>query len=207
LTEFDKAAATLPRTTSYFPRLSRSSPDWTAPEIARWINTVLFRYPGLLYDSLHAATALGISEDSFLHNKVQNAFQSAIYSGVFDSLAQRWWRDRLFKIGFAIVRSAQMEPILAESFAGAFRKIHKTVLTPSKCVVTGKEHADAVCYILRKPVLREKSLEYFPDDRPKIMEPARVSFKAIRESPDVKEEWFGTEGRRLYQLIVKGKYD
>ena len=38
---------------------------WAAVEAASWIRSVLLGYPGILYDCNHAATALGISIDSF----------------------------------------------------------------------------------------------------------------------------------------------
>ena len=106
-----------------------------------------------------------------------------------------------------MIRKAGEEPVLAKSFSQAFEKVHHVRLEPSRCVVTGEEHADAVCYILRKPVLREKSLDYFPDDRPRVMERARVSFKAIRQSPEVREELLSAEGRELYRQIIKGACD
>ena len=39
--------------------------DWKEFEAAHWIRSVLLRYPGVVYDEAHAATALGISLDSF----------------------------------------------------------------------------------------------------------------------------------------------
>jgi hypothetical protein len=181
--------------------------EWSVPEAAQWINRILFRYPGILYDSLHCATILGISERAFLRVKVQNVFRNAMYVGPFANLDPRWWRDRVLTTAFAMIKKAGEEPILSASFSRAFEKLYRRKLQPSICVVTGKQHADAVCYVLRKPVLREKSLEYFPDDRPRVMERARVSFRAIKQSPEVREELFSAEGRELYRRIIKGKYN
>ena len=180
---------------------------WSVPEVARWINRILFRYPGIFYDSLHSATILGIAETAFLRPNVQTLFRHAKYAGPFAGMASRWWRDRILAAAFLLIRKAGEEPVLAKSFSQAFEKVHHVRLEPSRCVVTGEEHADAVCYILRKPVLREKSLDYFPDDRPRVMERARVSFKAIRQSPEVREELLSAEGRELYRQIIKGACD
>jgi hypothetical protein len=180
--------------------------DWSVPGIAHWIHRVLFKYPGILYDSLYAASMLGISERSFLRGDVQKFFAPAKYNGVFANLTPRWWRDRLLTRAFSLIRSEKLEPDIPVSFRLVFAKRYRVKVTPSTCVVTGTKGADAVCYILRKPVLREASLEYSPDDRPSIMDRARVSFKAIRESPELKTEFLSAEGGRLYSKIIKGKY-
>lgn len=203
--EFEKLKDALPSTyKSLFRRVAEVK--WSVPEVAHWIYRVLFRYPGIFYDTLHAATTLGISEKSFLNRKVQNLFDSAKYRGVFASLAPKWWRDRLLTSAFTLVRRARLDPVLSTSFAPAFMKIHKVRLEASRCVVTGEKHADTVCYILRKPVMREKTLEYFPDDRPRVMDPARVSYKAIVESTEVRDELFSDEGRKLLKKIRGGTH-
>ena len=205
--ESDKLKETFPLAPKRLFRGKIGKFEWSVPEVAQWINRILFRYPGILCDSLHSATALGISETAFLRLKVQNVFRDTMYTGPFANLGPRWWRERLLATAFLLIKKAGEEPVLSTSFSRAFEKLYRTKLKPSICVVTGKEHADAVCYVLRKPVLREKSLDYFPDDRPRVMERARVSFKAIKQSPEVREELFSPEGRDLYRRIIKGKYD
>ncbi|MCL4553097.1 MAG: hypothetical protein M1305_06060, partial [Candidatus Marsarchaeota archaeon] len=70
--------------------------EWRVPEAARWIRDVLVKYPGILYDSLHAATALGIEEAAFLAPLVQEYFGDSRYTGVFASDdGPRWWKMRL----------------------------------------------------------------------------------------------------------------
>jgi len=203
-TESEKLKEALPSSSKDLFRIRFTEVEWSVPEAARWIYRVLFRYPGILYDSLHAATSLGISENSFQHPKVQSIFAAAKYRGVFASLSDRWWRDRILTSAFRLIRRAKLEQVLRTSFAAAFEKIHKVRLRPSRCIVTGREHADTVCYILRKPVLHEMTLEYFPDDRPRVMDPARVSFKAIIESPEVRYELLSAEGRRQAKRILRG---
>lgn len=178
--------------------------EWTILPTSHWLSRVVLAYPGILYDSLHAATLLGISEESFLNRRVQSFFRDSQYSGPFKDIMPRWWRDRLLTSAFNLIRERGLKRDVPMSFADAFHKSYKIRLKPSVCLDTKTEHADAVCYILRKPVLREKSLEYYPDDRPRTMDTARVSYKAIRENPDVQAEFFGAEGQQILKQIVKG---
>jgi hypothetical protein len=174
-------------------------------DIARWVIGTLFAYPGVLYDDLHASTALGISLHSFLSSKTAKVVGEATYKGLFHELGQWWWRDRLLQTGRILIEKAGLEPPLSDSFAPAFAKVVGSRLTPSKCIYSGERFADTVCYILKKPVKRKYTLEYFPDNRPQIMESARVSFKAIREDLRVQDELFSSDGRRLLKSIRKGK--
>ena len=53
------------------------------------------KYPGLLYDEIHAATYLGISIDSFRRTDVQEFLNPARYSGVFSQEEALWWKTKL----------------------------------------------------------------------------------------------------------------
>lgn len=73
----------------------------TEHRMARWIFNVLLPRPGFLYDRLHAATLLGLSETGF--KKVEELFDKAKYRGVFATEREpRWWaselRNQLYKI-------------------------------------------------------------------------------------------------------------
>lgn len=168
--------------------LQRSSPPrvgkgekWHAHGVARWILRVLFRYPGILYDSLYASAALGIREEDFLLEKVQIFFQDCIYTGIFSGIEKLWWKDRVQELAFKCIRDAGLDPILSENFKIAFEKETGKKLAPSICVFSGEKNANTICYVLRKPVKMKYTLGYLPDDRPESMEPARISFKAILE--------------------------
>ena len=41
-------------------------------DVSNWIQHTLIEYPGILYDSIHAATFLGISEKEFLSQIFEN---------------------------------------------------------------------------------------------------------------------------------------
>jgi hypothetical protein len=73
-----------------------SSARWRVQEAARWIRKVILAYPGILYDNLHSATALGIDVQSFDSAKLPKLFAPARYQGVFEPADGRWWRARLY---------------------------------------------------------------------------------------------------------------
>jgi CheY-like chemotaxis protein len=155
---------------------------WDPHDLSRWVLRVLFRYPGIFYNSLYASTALGITEDSFLSKKVQELFAETRYDGIFSQLGEGfWWRNRLQESAFKFIREAGFEPNISENFEKAFKKTKGAKLNPSICIFSKEEHANTICYLLGKPVKRKYSLEYLPDNRPESMETARISFKAVIE--------------------------
>ncbi len=164
------------------PPRKESKVTWDPHDLSKWVLRVLFRFPGIFYNSLYAATALGITEDSFLSKDVQEIFTKAKYDGVFSQLGERyWWRNRLQEYAFKFIREAGFEPNVSDNFSQAFEKIKNKKLAPSICVFSKEEHANSICYLLKQPVKRKYSLEYLPDNRPESMEPARISFKAVLE--------------------------
>lgn len=68
----------------------------TSPHrIARWVLNVLMKRPGFLYDSLEAATFVGLKEAAF-SEKVKKHFESAVYKGPFATEAHpMWWASAL----------------------------------------------------------------------------------------------------------------
>ena len=179
------------------------SGDWAAVEAATWIRSVLLHYPGVLYDSKHAATALGISFDSFQQPLVLNLLRDAKYQGPFAKEKCRWWRNGLFTIAASLSGGADsvLDPV------GRFRVVASEALDlqlePSRDEETGIAPADTVCYVLKVPVRIEKSLPYRPDARPPTMDEARISFKAIRESNCVYEHYLDSVNRNLLEEIQK----
>jgi hypothetical protein len=105
----------------------------TEHRMARWIFNVLLRRPGFLYDKLHAATLLGLTEAGF--TKVENLFQKARYKGVFSTESNpRWWVSALRKTLFDI--AGDDAPDLPQH---AGRTLHS---------ITPDDHS--VCYVSRK---------------------------------------------------------
>lgn len=177
--------------------------DWQVLEAARWIQRVVLTYPGILYDPLHAATLLGIERVAFLDERVQRLVDGAKYCGIFAAPEGRWWRMRLIAAAQELISEENIEGAINHAFPKAFQKRYEEELAPAKCIHSGATPADWVCYILNEPVKMEYSLVYHPDTRPAVMDDARVSFKAIRESNEVHDELFDAESARLLEGIRK----
>ena len=175
--------------------------DWKEFEAAHWIRSVLLRYPGVLYDKAHAATALGISAESFQEEAIQEMLQAAEYRGPFSEEARRWWRHTLFDIGHQLCGDAGIERGLREVYYLAASEALELTVTRSMDVESGLSPADTVCQLLGVPIRFETSLPYQPDSRPPVMDRARISFKAIRESNDVEEIYIDAASRACLQDI------
>ena len=177
------------------PPLEASPPlesgEWIVTSAAYWIRKVVLEFPGILYNSLNAATRLGISEDSFLKEEVQEILAPAEYTGVFAVSHNRWWKDRLFEIAQGMAVQSEIRGPINRTFIQVCKKELGVDLAPSVCVWDRQPVADWVCYVLQKPVKIKHSFRYYPDNRPSVMANARVSFRAIRESrqfdPDLLE--------------------
>ena len=180
-----------------------SEGKWSVSEAAAWIRNTVIKYPGLLYDSVHAATFLGISKDSFLSEPIQEFLSKAKYSELFPPTEGRWWKSRLQQIANNIMNQREKNLPLREGFSLAWERSRKTTIERSICVFSGESPAEWVCYILQKPVMIKYSLSYKPDSRPPVMDEARVSFEAIRTSNEVNDELFDSLGRELLPEIRK----
>jgi CheY-like chemotaxis protein len=177
---------------------------WRVSEAARWIRGTVLAYPGILYDSLHAAVALGLSHESFLKPSVQAFFKTAKYRGVFTPPGPYFWKTRLLSRARGELREADQSDAPLTDFAGAWRKRHRSRLELAVCNTSRTTPADYVCYVLREPVKRGFSLPYHPDTRPAVMDEARVSFKAIRSDNRYDERLFPPDARNLLDSIQKG---
>ena len=175
--------------------------EWIVVEAALWVRDVILKFPGILYDPIHAATRLGISLDSFRNNKVQETIKPAKYTGFFAPSEGRWWKGRLLRIAKELAIEEEVNGPINQVFTKAFHKRYDIKLSPAICVWDRTPIADWVCYILREPVKLKNSLRYYPGSRPSIMDGTRVSFRAIRESSAFEEELLDSEGIKLREKI------
>jgi hypothetical protein len=176
--------------------------SWTVTGAANWLRNVVLEYPGILYDSIHAATRLGISEEDFRRDEVQRELEGAMYDGVFAPPDGRWWKERLLGNAQELITEQEIDRPINEAFAEAFFRKYQYQLAPARCVWDGTALADRVCYVLREPVKTENSLRYYPDNRPSIMEQGRVSFRAVQSNDDFDEEHLDSAGRKLLRKIM-----
>ncbi len=177
---------------------------WTAHDASKWVIGTLFSYPGILYDFRHSAVSLGVEPDFFLH-KVQYSFKDAKYNGAFKEYNDYWWRAKLRSTAIAAVGVDEVSPI-NEAFPSWFEKRHKTKVIRAKCIWSG-QMADGICYILKEPIKTDFSLLYYPDNRPSIMDQARVSFEAIRYGNRAKIRLIRKTDIKLFNDIKAGKLD
>ena len=179
--------------------------NWSVSEVAEWVRKTLIEYPGILYDPIHSATFLGLSEGEFLSEKIKEIFAKVKYSGVFAPGEGRWWKSELRRIAISKMNKKEKESPLPLGFPSALERTIKTQVERSKCIYSSETPADWVCYILNKPAKIKYSLAYRVDSRPKVMDEARVSFKAIKTSNKVNDELFDPLGRDMLTWIRERK--
>ncbi len=77
--------------------------------LAKWIRKILMGIPGFLYDSLDAATHVGLQEKAFLHKDIQTQFKKGLYTGLFSKSSPNklWWTSTLRKIVFKKSKSEE----------------------------------------------------------------------------------------------------
>lgn len=178
---------------------------WAATAMAAWVRNVVLRYPGVLYDAIHAATFLGISEKAFLSEPIQHMFKSAGYFGIFMPHDRRWWKSKLQTIAASVMRKGEKELPLRAGFPSAWERAKKVPIERAKCVFSGESPAEWVCYILKQPVMIKYSLSYRPDGRPAVMDEPRVSYEAIRTSNEFDERLVDPLGRDMISEIRRLK--
>lgn len=188
--------------TQYLIESSKNSLFFNA---SNWIRKVLIKYPGVLYESLHAATYLGISEAEFLSTYFQKLFREAEYKGIFAPHERRWWRKKIHEISLNLFTEIEKSSLpLSKIFPELYEKENKTTLEKSVCLFSKESPADCICYIEKKPVKFQYSLAYYPDSRPSIMDQVRVSFKAIKENK-IKIKFLDQSNIDLLKKIKKGR--
>jgi hypothetical protein len=172
--------------------------------VATWIRKMIMGYPGILYDDLHAATNLGLSVGSFRSIEIQELLRYAAYDGLFamDNCCRYWWKDRLRAAAISTLMESDQRADIIPGFYDILRSGRGLDITPSRCIWDGTAGADHVCYLTSQPVKLENSLAYYADNRPVAMDEPRVSFRAIRESPDFQPELLDPIGRDLLTAIM-----
>ncbi len=177
---------------------------WVTVEAAGWIRNTILRFPGILYDPVHAATHLGISLESFEKSEVQKLLHAA-YNGVFAPTDGRWWRRRLTMIAQQLASDVQVSGPVNQAFCLAFHNRHGIDLDPALCIWDGTPVADWICCLRNEPVKIQHSLRYYPDypdQRPAVMDEARISYRAIYED-EIDEDLVDPDERELISEIIE----
>ena len=148
-------------------------------KIAKWIRKTLMNYPGLLYDDIHAATFFGISVNSFREKSIQEFFKSAKYKGLFSNDKEMWWKSELIECSDDFLDIDERQMPYSQGFQKGWEKKTGDKLDPAVCVYSNKTPADWICCVLNEPVMIKYTLRYLKDNRPSVMDEARICFKAI----------------------------
>ena len=106
--------------------------SWATVAVATWVRKVIFQYPGILYDSMHAATFLGISIEAFSAEPIQTLFTSAKYSGIFQSTEGRWWKSKLHNIAYSMMNKKERSMPIRIAFPMAWERVRKTTIEKAK---------------------------------------------------------------------------
>ena len=185
------------------PRIPPAGSCWQVFEAAHWLRYVVLAYPGILYEPLHAACALGISLASFQSSAVAKLFHRALYAGPFAPAQGRWWKSKLRAVALETLGSSGA-PL--HHFGEIWNAKRPKKLTLSRCCVDRKSIGNCVCHVLRKPVATANSFPYLPDRRPlAVMDEARVSFTAVRERNEFDEDLVPSNSRRLAHEMRVGR--
>ena len=123
--------------------LKKSSKDASvASRLYRWVDDYLMARPGFLYDTLWAATFLGLTKSGF--QKVAGRFKKGRYAGVFaHDNDPRWWSSQL-----AALLYKQCEPKLGEISWQTGRRMNGIKEQRfSRCHVCHDAYPETVAYI------------------------------------------------------------
>jgi len=157
------------------------SAECSSFDISSLTRKKLMREPGILYDILHAATFLGISEKAF--KSITDFFKAAEYQGIFSDENQYWWKSELKDLADSIMEGNELRIPYSHGFHIAWNRKYGTQLDLAQCYVSGNSPAECVCCILNKPSMIRYTFSY-PDIEYKlpVFDEKRVCFKAILEN-------------------------
>jgi len=177
--------------------------NWSVIDSANWIRKILINYPGILYNELNTSTFLGISLDEL--GKIKDDLKESLYKGIFQSDRNYFWKSLIRKMAVDLMNSQEINLPIHLGFSLAYEKVSGIKLDPSICVYSHEENADRICYVLNKPVKTKYSFVYNIDDRPDVMDEARVSWKAIQTTDEVNEDSLNPIAKEMIPKIKGNK--
>jgi hypothetical protein len=122
--------------------------------LGMWLRLSILRFPGLLVNSIAAASYLNISLTDFGRPDVRKHFKDAEYDGPFNGLSKWWWRTDL-----------ENQLLEAEQDDGR-ALLHERGVAVAECLDhETKERAGYYCMITETPVSRANSkgnITWFP---------------------------------------------
>jgi hypothetical protein len=112
-----------------------------ALDFAAWIRAIFLANPGFVYDSIHAATKIGMTEPAFIERKQH--FEDALYTGVFAKTYRHelWWKLSLYDAIFEKTQPSEGKTDVREIVKGLFSLREDEI---AKCSVCKSPFPDAV---------------------------------------------------------------
>jgi len=112
---------------------------------ARWVRDELLRTPGLLWDRKLTATKLGLTEEAF-QGEYMDQFEDAEYSGIFASaVGPRWWRSDI--IGILIDLSQDTDVEIQSPWRSGPQILGADESEMAECVVCEETFPETVGYL------------------------------------------------------------
>ncbi|XES76120.1 MAG: hypothetical protein ACBZ72_07995 [Candidatus Bathyarchaeia archaeon] len=110
----------------------------------KWIKKSLLTYSGFIYDSLFAATSVGLTEKMFL--EIQD-FAPALYDGLFSkSRKPLWWNRKLRSILMTKAQKALDNKAIGNPFALAEKIFNLKENEILKCAVCKEKYPETVAF-------------------------------------------------------------
>jgi hypothetical protein len=143
----------------------------------RWVYEKFLQTPGFLYDDLHAATHLGLTETAFKRISQNKKFKKIKYSGVFSKTSpDLWWVSELNNVIFSSPKAKKMDCNTTWEIAPSIFGISDEEC--SQCIVCNESYPELVGINL--------------DDENKL---APVHYRCSEPYPSKKRELFFDEIR------------
>ena len=142
--------------------------------LTRWLREYLISLPGLLIDTLSAATFIGLNQNGF--NKISSSFDSALYTGPFSTTNNpRWWRSAFQQKLLELV--PESESVLPWTLGRKLKGIKKSDF--SQCYTSGEDMPEVVAYTDRnKSDLVPVKIKFTEQDSTKA--PILIGFEPYR---------------------------
>jgi len=109
----------------------------------KWTKRIFLKLPGFVYNSLYAATKLGITEETFI--ELSREFENARYNGIFAKTSCKlWWDSKLREIIFELAaeripddETTDLRVLTKKIFSLDDSKI-------SRCIVCGDKYPETI---------------------------------------------------------------
>jgi len=108
---------------------------------AKWVRRVFLQLPGFVYDSLYAATMLGMTKEAFCREKLK--FDKAKYAGVFEKTnPDLWWCSELRNIIFQMACNKYPKDDTTDPKKLTPKLFRLKESQMSKCAVCGEKYPE-----------------------------------------------------------------